>query len=205
MFLEVYVVELGDVVLQFLLLEDLLDEVLAIVPSPRLVDLSEVLNDETALLYASLIDADGPLALRVNAEASLIFGHFVISSQQISIEVISFTEQLEWLGGQIFVSFLFLQLFLQRASCRYFSVSHDVLAGLIQVVPLSTHEIECPSQSVLDEVVSSSLVAHLLHSLNVEFRQTVVDDVAGEEVDAPSQSLLDLWRPFSVVFRLPCA
>jgi hypothetical protein len=51
-------------------------------------------------------------------------------------------------------------------------------------------------------MVSSCLVIHFLDSFDIDLRQAVVDDVAGEEVDAPRQSLFDLWWSFSIVFRL---
>jgi hypothetical protein len=139
-FLEVYVVELRNIVLEFLLLEHLFDEVLTVVPSPWLIDLSEVFHYETALLYASLIDADSTLTLGVHAEASLIFGQLVIPGKQIGVEVVSLSEQLERLRGQVFIPFFFFQLFLQWAACWYFSV-HDVLTCLIEVVPLSAHKV----------------------------------------------------------------
>ena len=44
--LKVDVVELRDEILQLLLLQHLLYEILTIVPPPRLVDLTEILNDE---------------------------------------------------------------------------------------------------------------------------------------------------------------
>ena len=72
MLLKVNIVELWDIVLQFLLFEHLLDEILAIVPAPWLVDLPEVLNNEVALVDALLIDADRPFALSVDAEACFV-------------------------------------------------------------------------------------------------------------------------------------
>ncbi len=72
MLLEVDVVELRDIVLQLLLLQHLLYEVLTIVPTPWLVDLTEVLHDETSLLDTPLVDADRPLPLCVHAETCLV-------------------------------------------------------------------------------------------------------------------------------------
>ncbi len=65
-------------------------------------------------------------------------------------------------------------------------MSHDVLTALKEVVAFSTHEIESPTKTVLDEVVPPGFIRHLLHSLDINLWQTVIDDVAGEEVDAPS-------------------
>lgn len=72
MFLEVNIVKFRDIVLQFFLFEDLLDEVLAVVPAPWFVDLPEVLNNEVPLVDSLLIDADRPFSFSVDAEASLV-------------------------------------------------------------------------------------------------------------------------------------
>lgn len=69
---QVDVVELWNVVLELLFLENFLDEVFPVVPPPRLVELSEILHDESALLYPLLVDANRSLALRVHSEASLV-------------------------------------------------------------------------------------------------------------------------------------
>jgi hypothetical protein len=85
-------------------------------------------------------------------------------------------------------------------------MSLDVLATLQQVVPLSTHEIESTGQGVLDEIALAGLIGDTLDSsLNVELRQTMVNDISGEEIDAPGKPLLDLCRSFPIIFRLPRA
>lgn len=101
---------------------------------------------------------------------------------------------------------LLLYLFQFEHLFRQFGMSLDVLATLQQVVPLSAHEIQSTGQGVLDEIVLARLIGDTLDgSLNVELRQTVVDDISGEEIDAPGKSLLDLRRSFPVIFCLPRA
>ena len=41
-------------------------------------------------------------------------------------------------------------------------------------------------------MISSRLITDFFDSFYIDFRQTVVNDVAGEQIDAPCQSLFDL-------------
>jgi hypothetical protein len=84
-------------------------------------------------------------------------------------------------------------------------VLFDVVAGLEQVVALCAHEVHGLGEAVLDEVVASGFVTGLLGAIDVDFRQAVVDDVSGEKVDAPGESLFDLRLLLAVVHRLPRA
>jgi hypothetical protein len=81
MLLQIDIVKLGDKIFELLLLQHLLDEVFTVVPSPRLVNLAEILNDKRALADAFLINANCSLSFRMDSESSLILREFIISSE----------------------------------------------------------------------------------------------------------------------------
>ena len=72
MFLHENVVKLRDKVFELLFLEDLFNEVFPIVPSPRLVQLAKVLDNEAPLSDALRIDTNGSFALGMYSESHLI-------------------------------------------------------------------------------------------------------------------------------------
>jgi hypothetical protein len=74
MLLKIDIVELGNIVFKFFLLHYLFNEVLTIVPSPGLVNLSEVLYNKVTLLNTSAIDANSSLAFSVNTKRCFIGG-----------------------------------------------------------------------------------------------------------------------------------
>ena len=70
---------------------------------------------------------------------------------------------------------------------------HDILARFQQVEALRAHEVHRLGQAALDEVVALGIVVGLLRAVDVQLRQAVVYHIPRIEIDAPSQSLLDLW------------
>lgn len=79
MFLECNVVEFRHVVLNLLLLHDLLDQIFTIVPTPWLIDLTEVFDQEGALPDPTSIYADSSLAFCVDPEGCLVLGQLIVS------------------------------------------------------------------------------------------------------------------------------
>lgn len=77
-FLQGNVVELGHIVFKLFLLHHFFNEVLPVIPSPRLVDLPEVLNDEGSLLDAILVDTNGAFAFGMHSESSFIRAKLVV-------------------------------------------------------------------------------------------------------------------------------
>jgi hypothetical protein len=203
--LQVDIVELGNVVLQLLLLQHLLDEVLTVVPTPRLVDLPEVLYDETALRNAAFVDADCTLPLRVHAETRLVLGQIVVAGQQIRVLVVPLRKQLQSLFSllrllHLLRLFPFIRLFPLGGE---FGVGLDVLAAFEEVVSLCAHEVEGAGEAVLNEIVPACFIRQFLDAVDVKLGEAVVDDVPGEEVDAPGEPFLDLRLLGPVVHQLP--
>ena len=76
------VVKVGEVLAQFTLELALLQDVLAFVPVPCLVDLSEVLHDQAVAFNAFFPFAEDPEALRVNPKVGVVLAREVFDRSQ---------------------------------------------------------------------------------------------------------------------------
>ena len=161
MLLEVDIVEVGEVA-ETLFLHDAFGVVLTLVPSPGLVDLAEVFDDEGTLFDAVGVEAAGSLALRVDPEAGLVdvqVKHF----QQVLCK--DFVDDFEHACGGIVNR---LREFPKKVSLLGLlrAVVDDELACLPHVPPFRPIEVG-GLQQVVDKVRLLSLVVpkcHIHHS-----------------------------------------
>ena len=68
MLLQCDVIEFRHVLFDFSLPHDLFDEILSVIPPPRLIDLSKVLDQEGTLTNSAMINADSSLSFGMDPE-----------------------------------------------------------------------------------------------------------------------------------------
>lgn len=73
MLLEVDIIELGYEIFELSSFQHFLNQILPIVPSPRLVNFSKILNNKASLIYSFVVDADGALPFGMDSKPSFVF------------------------------------------------------------------------------------------------------------------------------------